>query len=122
VDAKHYKGASVSVRRSGGLFSPVRKQLIVAGRDRTKLVAGMDWQVAAIRTALTVSPEFADTPVVAVLCFVGAQFSLFGTLEINEIPIRSVGGMAKLVAASGPLDAATRARLASQLAERLPAK
>jgi hypothetical protein len=82
----------------------------------------MDWQVAAIRTALAATPEFAETPVVALLCFVNAQFPLFGTLEINEIPIRSVGGTAKLVTSSGPLDEPFRGRLACRLAECLPAR
>ena len=35
IDAKRYKNAKVEVRRSGGLFSPVREQLMVNGRDRS---------------------------------------------------------------------------------------
>lgn len=38
IDAKRYKDAKVEVRRSGGLFSPVREQLLVNGRDRSKLL------------------------------------------------------------------------------------
>ena len=34
IDAKRYKNAKVRVRHSGGLFSPVREQLMVNGRDR----------------------------------------------------------------------------------------
>ena len=120
VDAKHYKGASLSIRRSGGFLSPVREQLIVAGRDRTKLATAMDWQVAAVRTALEASSDFAETPVVAVLCFVDAQFPLFGKLQINGVQIRGLGGTAKLVTTAGPLDEAARGRLARQLAEGLP--
>jgi hypothetical protein len=37
VDAKRYKNAKVAIRRTGGLFSPVREQLSLAGRDKTKL-------------------------------------------------------------------------------------
>jgi len=39
IDAKHYRNARVEVRRtSGGLFSPAREQLVVNGRDRSKLL------------------------------------------------------------------------------------
>ena len=122
VDAKRYKDASINIRRSGGLFSPVREQLIVGGRDKTKLVEAMEWQVRAVRTALCDSGEFADVPIVAALCFIDAEFPLFGTLRISDVEIKGLRGVAKLVAREGPLDAAARERLARHLAERLPAK
>ena len=36
IDVKRYVDQTVEVRRSGGFFSPVRKQLVVGGRDKTK--------------------------------------------------------------------------------------
>jgi hypothetical protein len=122
VDAKGYKDASINIRRSGGLFRPVREQLVVGGRDKTKLAEAMEWQVRAVRTALSNSGEFTDVPIVAALCFIDAQFPLFGTLRISDVEIKGLGGVAKLVAREGPLDAAARERLARHLAERLPAK
>lgn len=122
VDAKRYKDASINIRRSGGLFSPVREQLVVGGRDKTKLVEAMEWQLRAVRTALGNSEEFANVPIVAALCFIDAQFPLFGTVRISDVEIRGLRGVAKLVAREGPLDAATRERLARHLAERLPTK
>jgi hypothetical protein len=122
VDAKRYKNAKIAVRRSGGFLSPVRTQLLVSGRDKTKLVEAMDWQIAAVRTALIDSAEFADIPVTAALCFIDAEFPLFGTIDVNDVRVRGLGGTAKLVSTAGVLDAAARAQLAGHLAARLPAK
>jgi hypothetical protein len=95
---------------------------MVSGRDKTKLVDAMGWQVDAVRVALSDSAEFADVPITAALCFIDAEFPLFGTIEINEVRVRGLGGTAKLVSAAGALDAPARAQLASHLAARLPAK
>jgi Nuclease-related domain len=122
VDAKRYKNAKIAIRRTGGLFSAVREQLTVGGRDKTKLAADMQWQVDAVRAVLAMSAEFAEVPIVAALCFIDAEFPLFGTLKIGGVRVRGPNGTAKLVAADGPFDAATRERLARHLAERLPAK
>jgi hypothetical protein len=122
IDAKRYRNAKIAVRRSGGCLSAVRTQLMVSGRDKTKLVDAMDWQVAAVRAALRDSAEFADVPVIAALCFIDAEFPLFGTIEINKVRVRGLGGTAKLVSAAGALDAPARAQLARHLAARLPAK
>ena len=46
IDAKRYQNAAVRVRRTGGLLSPVKEQLMVAGRDRTKLIDGCAKQLA----------------------------------------------------------------------------
>ncbi len=122
IDAKRYKGAKIAVRRTGGFRSPAHTQLTVSGRDKTKLVEAMGWQVGAVRTALSTSPEFADVPIIAALCFIDAEFPLFGNIEINNVPVRGLSGTAKLVTAAGFLDAPARERLARQLATRLPAK
>ncbi|WP_408665822.1 nuclease-related domain-containing protein [Jatrophihabitans sp.] len=122
IDAKRYKNAKIAVRRSGGFLTPTRTQLMVSGRDKTKLVDAMTWQVAAVRAALAASPEFADAPITAALCFIDAEFPFFGTIEIGDVRVRGLGGTAKLVSAAGPFDAATRDRLARRLASELPAK
>lgn len=122
VDAKRYKDALIAVRRSGGLFGPPREQLIVGGRDKTKLVDAMAWQVDAVRTALADDAEFAEVPVTAALCFVDGQFPLFGTLRVRDVEIKGLRGIAKLVTREGRLDIAARERLARLLANRLPAK
>jgi hypothetical protein len=122
IDAKRYRNAKIAVRRTGGFLSPVRTQLMVSGRDKTKLVDAMGWQVAAVRAALSDCAEFADVPITAGLCFIDADFPLFGTIEITEVRVRGLGGTSKLVSATGPLDAPARTQLARHLAARLPAK
>jgi hypothetical protein len=122
IDAKHYKNAKVAVRRTGGLFSPARQQLMVSGRDKSKLAEAMDWQVAAVRSALATSPEFAEVAITPALCFIGAEFPFFGTIEIGDVRVRGLGGTAKLVADVGTLDASARARLARHVAQKLPAR
>jgi hypothetical protein len=122
VDAKRYKDASINIRRSGGLFGPVRERLMVASRDKTKLVEAMSWQVDAVRTALGSAPEYGELPVVAALCFIDGQFPMFGTLRMDGVEIKGLRGIAKLVTRDGPLDAATREGVARHLGDRLPAK
>jgi hypothetical protein len=122
IDTKRYPNAKIAVRRSGGFLSLLRTQLMVSGRNKTKLVDAMDWQIVAVRAALSDSAEFADVPITAALCFIDADFPLFGTIEINEVRVRGLGGTAKLVSAPGPLDAQARVQLAQHLAAQLPAK
>lgn len=122
VDAKHYKNAKVAIRRTGGLFSAVREQLTVAGRDKTKLATDMQWQIDAVQAALATSAEFAGVPIVAGLCFIDAEFPWFVNVEIGGVLVKELGGTAKLVSSDGPFDAAARDRLARHLAKRLPAK
>lgn len=73
---------------------------MVSGRDQTKLVNAMDWQVAAVRDALGDSAEFPDVPITAALCFIDAEFPLFGNIELNQVHVRGLGGTVKLVSAA----------------------
>jgi hypothetical protein len=121
VDTKRYAGAKIGLRRSGGFLSPSREQLMVRGRDQTKMVEAMAWQVSAVRTALAGSP-FADVPIGAVLCFVDGELPLSGKIDIGEVRIRGPKGSARLVTEEGPLDEAAREQIARHLADRLPVK
>lgn len=56
VDIKHYPNKDVKVRRSGGLLTPVREQLLVGGRVRTHLLASLDRQRTAVGNALAERP------------------------------------------------------------------
>lgn len=122
IDAKRYKNAKIAVRRSGGFLGPARTQLMVAGRDKTKLIDAMGWQVDAVRAALSDSAEFADVPITAALCFIDAEFPFFGTIEIGAVRVRGLGGTATLVSTAGALDPPAMTQLARHLAARLPAK
>jgi hypothetical protein len=72
IDAKKYRGRP-RLRVEGGFFRPRVERLLVGSRDRTKLVDGVLKQVEVVRSALD------DTVQVrGVLCFVEADFPLFG--------------------------------------------
>lgn len=125
IDAKRYKNAKVEVRRSGGLFSPVREQLMVEGRDRSKLLDSVARQAAAVRTALNTfhhsGVTAADVPVVSLLCFVDAALPMFGTPRIGGVPLLGPKGTAKLLrAATGLLEDSTVLALHLHLAQALP--
>lgn len=119
IDAKRYNDATLEIRRSGGLFSPVNERLFVGGRDKTSLVANMAPQAAAVYEALD-GAGFEQVPVQPVLTFVDAVFPLFGSLELAGVPILGTRGTAKLVRRQGPLDLETRQRLHTHLSAALP--
>jgi hypothetical protein len=125
IDAKHYKNAKVGVRRSGGLLSPVREQLMVNGRDRSRLLDSVARQAAAVRTALNTfhysGVTAADIPLVSILCFVDAVLPVFGTPRIGRVPLLGPKGTAKLLRkTTGALDEDTLAALHCHLARALP--
>lgn len=103
IDTKRYAGRP-QLKTEGGLFQPRTERLMVAGRDRDKLVAGVQTQVDHVRQALS------DVPVLGVLCFVSADWPLIGgsfvTRGIQVLPPRL---LVKTVArsAAGPVDVAT---------------
>ena len=85
VDAKRYRNARPELRVEGGLFRPRTELLYVGGRDRTALVDGMRKQVALVRAALDDQPE---VPVQGVLCFVDADWPVFGgSFTMNDAAV-----------------------------------
>jgi hypothetical protein len=76
IDAKKHKGGP-ALRVEGGFFRPRTEKLIVGTRDGTKLVAGVQNQVTQVEDALD-SAGFGDVPVRGMLCFVEADWPLFG--------------------------------------------
>lgn len=73
VDAKRYKGRP-ALQVDGGIFRPRVESLRVAGRDKTKLVAGVQTQVERVATAVN-DPT---VPVTGALCFIEADWPLIG--------------------------------------------
>ncbi len=113
IDAKRYKGR---VRISKPLFGTAK--LTIAGRDRTKLIAGLARQVALVETALaSVAPA---VPVRGALCFVDAELPLLGTLTFDGYPLLHPKRLAKRINARGPVDVARVRTLAAELARHFP--
>ena len=117
IDAKHYPDAKVRVRRTGGLFSAVREQLIVRGRDRTRLVDGLERQMAAVSIALA---EHVDVPVSGLLCFVDADLPIFGSMTVRGHSVLGLRGTATLLRRPGPVNETRRRDLWELLGRQLP--
>lgn len=71
IDAKRYRGRP-ELRVEGGLLRPRVDSLRVGGRDQTKLVVGVHRQIELVRTVVD------GVPVAGALCFVQADWPLFG--------------------------------------------
>ena len=87
IDTKRYRG---KVAVANPLFGSPK--LTINGRDRTKLIIGLDRQVAAIRSVLGALTT--DVPVHGCLCFVvptgllaDSGIPLLRTLKINGYPL-----------------------------------
>lgn len=114
IDAKHYCG-KVCVERSW--FA--EPKLLIAGRDRTKLIAGLDRQVTAVRDTLADHGHF-DVAVQGVLCFTTAELPLLGTLTFDGHLLIYRKALAKRLNTDGPLPSPTIDALARVLADAFP--
>lgn len=126
IDAKLYADAAIDVRRPDARNELTADQLRVSGRDGTKLIAAMSWQIAAVRTALDTVPEFRSVPVIPILCFIEGTFPKWvpaeGNVDIADVKVRGLYGASILVLADGPYDLVARSRIVRHLARELPAK
>lgn len=120
IDAKNVKG-KIAIERTGGLFTKRVEKLRVAGRDRTKLIDGLDRQVAAVRAALS-DIGHPDVPVTAALCIADPQdVPVLTTLRMRDVLIAGPRRTAKHAARPGSLTADQIAAVRDGLAHRLPA-
>jgi hypothetical protein len=120
IATSHARNAAVDIQRTqpAGTTAP-RERLVVGGRDRTRLSTALRAQAAAVRNVLEAGRQFSQVPVVAVLCFVDAQFPLFATLEINGVRVLRLAGTTKLVVSPGPFGPGARQAIANQLGRSL---
>jgi hypothetical protein len=111
IDAKKYKGRP-SLQIDGGLFRPRVEKLIVGGRDKSKLVEGVEWQVERVMDATN------GVPVIGALCFVEADWPVIGgSFSVRDVEVLWPKKLATRLSASstGPVDvAATAAVLATR--------
>jgi hypothetical protein len=120
IDAKRYSG---KVKVSTPLFGDPR--LTVGGRERPKLVSGLEKQVAAVRRAMA---DFApQVPVHGCLCFVEPQglltdsgLPLLRTPSINGYPLFHRRRLASRLNRPGSLNAGHTRTIAGELARRFP--
>jgi hypothetical protein len=114
IDTKRYTGR-VEHRDVGGWFR-IDMRLYVGGRDRTKLVDGLGWQVDAVSAALGDD----DVPLHAALCFVETDWSLFAKpFSHDGVWIGYPKALGERLATDGPFAPAEVLELAHRLAAAL---
>jgi nuclease-like protein len=121
VDTKHYRGR-VEQRDVGGLFK-TDLRLYVGGRDRTRLIDGIDRQVSAVRAVLSKREECSEVPITAAILFMSPDnWSLLHTRSLRFGHVHVLWGRAlgKLLRADATLPADTVPRLERLLAAGLP--
>jgi hypothetical protein len=118
VDAKNY-GGEVRIKRRGSFFNP-EDRLYVGRRDCTKAADGMNWQVDVVETVFRTAGVVPIPLVTPVLCFIGADWPLFGAASrFNDVRLESERSIKKLVTGSASLGEADVDRLHRLLAAAL---
>lgn len=119
IDAKRYRG---KIEVHTPLFGAPR--LKIAGRDRTKLIDGLEKQVAAVRAILADIAE--DVPVSGSLCFLAPEglladsgLPVLRTLKIRGYPLYHPKRLAKHLLRDGPVSLERAVELHAELALRL---
>jgi hypothetical protein len=115
IDAKAHSG-KVTIARS--LFGEAK--LKINGRDWTRLLDGLDRQVAAIHDALQ-RTWHSDVPVQGVLCFTTADLPFYRTAKMRGHWLMYRKALAKRLNAEGSLQAPEIEAIARDLQQMLPA-
>nr|WP_276568805.1 nuclease-related domain-containing protein [Aeromicrobium phoceense] len=116
IDPKRYVDKAPKLRVEGGILRPRVEMLMVAGRNRTKLVDGMLGQCEKVRGV--VGPE---VPVRGVLCFIEAAWPLFGgDFVVNGVDVLWPRKLYPKLETEGPLEPAAVEALYEQLGRALP--
>lgn len=114
IDAKRYKG-KIEVRKP--FFGDPK--LVIGGRNKTKLIAGLERQAEAVRAAL--APLVPRVRVSKCLCFVGdPEMPVVRRLEIDGVPLFYPRRLAKQLRQPGELGAEEIGRIVAALAQRFP--
>ena len=118
IDTKRYRG---KIEVANPLFGAPK--LKIAGRDRTKLIDGLEKQGAAVRAAVD-----SFVPVLGCLCFVAPEglladsgLPVLRTLRIRGYPLYCPKRLAKHLNRQGPISAERAFQLRDQLALTLHA-
>ncbi|MHB1539133.1 MAG: nuclease-related domain-containing protein [Solirubrobacteraceae bacterium] len=118
IDAKALHG-QVRIESVGGVFSPRRRRLLVAGRDETRLIEGVRAQRAAVVELLAAGgDELVD--VRSALCFVVSDGLPWRQLQMGETLISGPKRIAALARREGTLSREEVERLHRRLAGALP--
>ena len=114
IDTKDWAG---SVRVAESLFA--RPKLLINGRDRSKLVDGLERQVVAVRTAIEQSGR-SDVSVHGALCFTQGDLPLHRPQQIRGHLVLYPRALARKLNARGRLTPAAITEIAYQLSVAFP--
>lgn len=118
IDAKHVSG-KVRIEIRGGLLSKRQEILRIGGRDRTRMIDGLEHQIRLVRNTLA-DAGLSDVEVTGALCFPDAGgLPLLSRLRVRGLLIDGPRQVAKLAARAGPLDPDAIRAVHSELARRL---
>jgi hypothetical protein len=94
---------------------------VVDGRDRTRLIEGLEQQLAVVRAALDHLGE-RSVPVAGCLCLVdGDGLPLFGSVSVRGVPVLGARAAARLAGRTGNLSQAAVHDLATLLGHHFDA-
>jgi hypothetical protein len=113
IDTKRYKGKIEVAKPLFGVAT-----LKIAGRDQSRLVAGLAKQVDRVQAV--VNQLVPDAPVQGAFCFVDGDLPLLGTLRINGFPLLQRRSLVKRLNAGGPLTIDAIAALTEALIPAFP--
>lgn len=117
IDAKNYSGL-VQKRDVGGFFK-VDIRIYVGGRDRSKLINGLSWQISSVKKAL----GEIEVPVASALCFTDAEWKLLAKpFMLRGALVTWPSALARRIAEPGPLTKDAVKRVAEHLSAALPSK
>ena len=117
IDAKNYSG-HVEQRDVGGWFK-TDLRLYVGGRDRSKVLDGLAWQVAAVQSAL----EGHNVHVLPAICFTDAEWRLFAKpFVLRGVHVSGSNALARRIAENPGLSSDEVFEIAGQLSQSLPPK
>ena len=117
IDAKRYAGKLE--RRDVGGWRTTDLRLFVNGRDKTKLVEGVQWQMSKVAESIADS-AFADVPIHGALCFVDTDLGWFAKpFAINRVSITWGRKLIEPMLEPAHLDPPTIEQLTGFLAGRL---
>lgn len=114
VDTKRYKGA-ISVDRT----QPDNPRLVVAGRDETARVDGLDRQVTVVR-AIGAQEHMSQVPVHGSFCFIDSLMLAPGTESIRGYLLNQRTQLAAQLNRPGPLSDEQIRAIIERLERRLP--
>ncbi len=121
VDAKNHHGM-VEIRNRGWLLRPDYR-LTVGRRDCSEMADNMGWQVDAVLAALREARVDPLPPATAVLCFLEAEWPMFGAPNaFHGVRLESHRSIKRLLTTGNVMDAAETERIASLLSSALPPK